>query len=94
MHGWRGFLLGLLANMQERLFWETRWPQLCPVVASTPGGFLLIARRARVMTRDEFARFDFAGFTRRTDGSLVPAEAKADSFGWLDGEVVAVDYGS
>mgnify|MGYP001600941842 CR=1 FL=1 len=27
-------------------------------------------------------------------GFLIPAERKADSFGWLDGRIVAIDYGN
>jgi len=91
---WRTLLLGLLANMQEREFATTKWPELAPVVASDQFGCFLIMPRVRVMTRDEFARFDYHGFTHRADGSIVPAESKPDSFGWLNGRVVAIDYGN
>ena len=97
MTEWRLFLLGLLANMQERLFWQTRWPELCPVLWSIPGGWLVVMRRARVMTESEFAEFDVESFTQcgSEDGQyVVPVEPKADSFGYLDGRVVAVDYGN
>lgn len=94
---WRLFLLGLLANMQEALFWQTRWPELCPVLWSIPGGWLVIMRRARVMTTAEFAEFDAESFTQcgGEDGQyVVPVELKHDSFGYLDGRIVAVDYGN
>lgn len=91
---WQTFLWGLLANMQERLFSKTEWPELAPVVFSDPLGLLLVMRRARVMTDEEFEKFDYYVFTHRGDGSVVPVEAKSDSFGWIADQVVAIDYGS
>lgn len=97
---WRLFLLGLLANMQEAIFAKARWPELCPVVWSLPGGFLVVMRRARVLTDDEFEehealirRWIFGGPGEENE-RFVPAEPKSDSFGWLDGRLVAVDYGN
>jgi hypothetical protein len=115
VYGWKMFLNGLLANMQEREFAAEGWPELCPIVFSLPGGWLVVMRRARVMTDEEFAAFDFRAFVTRDDdyaaynldawggnarnggepeALVVPVEAKADSFGWLDGRVVAIDYGN
>lgn len=94
-YGWAKFLAGLLANMQETTFSRARWPELCPVLASVPGGFLVVMPRVRVMTDEEFERFDYLGFVWTPDGDRqVPVEAKSDSFGWLDGRVVAIDYGN
>lgn len=91
--GWKLFLCGLLANMQERDFSATGWPELCPVVASIPGGWLVVMRRAREMTDDEFAAFDAKNFCENED-RIIPAEHKSNSFGWLDGRIVAFDYGT
>lgn len=91
---WRSFLWGLLANMQERDFWTAKWPELAPVLFADPWGFLVVMPRVRVMTDAEFEVFDYYVFTHRGDGSIVPAEAKSDSFGWMNGRVVAIDYGS
>ena len=35
---WDSLLRGLLSNMQERDFAAERWPELCPVLFSMPGG--------------------------------------------------------
>jgi hypothetical protein len=43
---WKHFLYGLLANMQEAQFSKTSWPELCPVLWSLPGGFLVVMPRA------------------------------------------------
>ena len=90
---WKLFLCGLLANMQERQFSACGWSELCPVTFSIPGGWMLVMQRATVMTEAEFVNFDVKAFCERKDG-VVPAEHKASSFGWLDGRVVALDYGT
>lgn len=88
---WRLFLHGLLANLQERTFGTLEG--CCPVLCSDPLGFALVMRRARPLSDEEWAAFDYEGFIHR-QSHRVPAENKRDSFGWLDGEIVAVDYGS
>lgn len=92
-HGWAGFLHGLLANMQERTFSATGWPELCPVRFSIPGGWLLIMHRARPLTAAEWKGLDFATFVDTPD-YVVPVEEKISSFGVFGGRIVAVDYGS
>lgn len=91
---WRLFLLGLLANMQEALFGRMNRPELCPVLWSIPGGFLVVMRRARVLTDEEFDALDLERWVVRDETFTVPAEIKSDSFGYLDGRLVAVDYGN
>lgn len=90
---WRLFLIGLLANMQERQFAVTGWPELCPVVFGLPGGWFIVMRRAAPLTDEEWDVFDPQGFCDPGDRTI-PAEAKRDSFGKLNGGIVAVDYGS
>jgi len=92
LSAWHLFLLGLLGNMQERQFSKLGWPELCPVTWSIPGGWLVVMRRALPLTRDEFQDLDFDEF-RIKDEYTVPVENKLDSFGWIDGRLVAVDYG-
>jgi len=94
-YGWRLFLQGLLANMQEREFGcATGWAELCPVLWAIPGGWLVVMRRARVMTDSEFEAFDFQAWATNSGQRAIPCEMKADSFGWLEGRVVAIDYGN
>lgn len=90
---WRLFLLGLLANMQECKFWETRWPELCPVLWAIPGGCLVVMRRARPLSKKEFNTIDLKKWVNRGE-YVIPVEIKMDSFGWIDGNLVAVDYGN
>lgn len=89
---WRLFLHGLLANMQERVWNQASFPELCPIAFSIPGGWLVVMQRAQPLTEEEWEDFDVEGFCNQED-YLVPAEHKRDSFGKLDGRIVAVDYG-
>lgn len=93
IYGWRMFLLGLLANMQERQFSRTGWPELCPVLWSLPGGWLIVMRRAREMTALEFEQINLEQWIDRGE-YIIPVEIKRNSFGWIDGKLVAVDYGN
>lgn len=84
-YGWAKLIQGLLANIQERI-WSGSDNRLCPVVFSIPGGWLNVMPRARVCKPDEL---DYADFR-----SLPFGDFKPDNFGWLDGHVVMIDYGS
>jgi hypothetical protein len=88
---WRGFLHGLLSNLQERRFAAARWPELCPVLWADPWGLLVVMPRADPAPK--LSRRDYLRFTKRPDYT-VPVEHKTDSFGLLDGHLVAIDYGS
>lgn len=92
---YRNFLQGLLANMQEANFWTMRDERLCPVVFSLWGGWLVMMPRARMMTEAEWLAFDAAHFCDSPGSdTVVPAEHKPSSFGYLNGVVVAIDYGN
>ena len=98
-HGWAHFLCGLLANMQER--WISKITRFGPdshklshVLLRVPLGLLIVMRRADALSSVEFAcwRDNYNNFVEYERG-LLPIEAKACSFGWLDGKVVGIDYG-
>jgi len=93
IHSWKHFLWGLLGNMQERQFSKSDMEGLCPVIFSIPWGFLNVMPYARPFSDAEFLAFDFKSFTERED-YIIPVEHKTDSFGWLNGRPVAIDYGS
>jgi hypothetical protein len=85
---WRDFLFGLLNNLNEAR--DAKLEGRCPVVARLPLGLAIVMPRAEILSREEFAYFDYHGFCRR---HAVRAEAKPDSFGKIGGNIVAVDYG-
>lgn len=99
--GWAMMLRGMLGNMQEAAFWVTGWRQLCPVLWSIPGGFLIVMRRARPLTDSEWADLTWerhCAFREvRVNGEVegvAPVEYKRCSYGYLGDRLVAVDYGS
>lgn len=93
---WKHLLLGLVANMQEVDFSAAGWPELCPVVWSIPGGLLVVMRRAQPLTEEQWSTFEptIANGWLVGDDYYVPCEPKIDSFGMLDGKIVALDYGN
>jgi hypothetical protein len=91
-YGWRIFLTGLLCNMQERVFSPVGWPELCPVLWADRFGFILIMPRVPLLER-ELSDAEFLAFTEHGD-YLVPAENKVGHFGFYEGRLVTVDYGS
>lgn len=95
-YGWEKWLRGLLANMQERAWAKANYPELCPILFSDPLGFVVIMPRcdilARPLTPMEYHRFFEDIYPQR--GYRIPSENKPDSFGYLNGRLVAVDYGN
>lgn len=89
---WRQFLIGLLANMQERDLSKRGWPELCPVVFALPGGWLVVMQRATPLSDEQAEMLDPLSILSRDDYAI-PAEPKGSSFGMLDGRIVVVDYG-
>jgi len=87
------FLQGLLANMQEVAFSKTGWPELCPVLFYIPFGIITVMPRCEPLTREQFDKLDYFMFTLRENYVLTFVEHKIDSFGILNGKIVAVDYG-
>lgn len=96
---WRLFLQGLLANMQEKRFSHVS-KNLCPVTTILPGGFCNAMPRVLPLSEADFSRLwdnDGAPMARLIvdNQTELPIEfSKPDSFGWLNGRIVAVDYGS
>jgi hypothetical protein len=86
------FPLRILANMPEVMFGRTGWPEFCPVLWWIPGGFFVVMPRVEVCTA-ETAPADYEPLTDGLD-HVVPAEHKPSSWGYLDGRLVAIDYGS
>jgi hypothetical protein len=91
-YGWRIFLAGLLCNIQERTWAAAGIPECCPVLWADPLGFVVVMRRIETLGR-ELTEQEFLAF-RETASYLVPCENKPHHFGWWNGKMVTVDYGS
>lgn len=99
---WRMFLNGLLGNLQEREFSSMKLPELAPVLFSIPGGWLNVMPRAEVVDLESPGeeRFQMMDIwyqstlgTGREELLRDIVESKVDSFGVINGRVVAIDYG-
>lgn len=93
-HSYKNFLWGLLGNIQEKSLSTLKSKKLCPVLFSIPGGFLSIYPKALRLSDDQFNSIDFEEWTEnKEEGFKIPIENKICSFGILNGNIVAVDYG-
>lgn len=97
-YGWKAVLQGLLANLQERRFYRTGFgvPKICPVLFSDPLGLVVIMPACEVLDRS-LTDDELEGFFGVPWGDTtlnVPVEDKPENFGWYDGRIVAIDYGS
>jgi len=79
--------------MQEKEFSSLGWPDLCPVVFSIPGGWLVIMPAAKELPEVVWEAIKKIGFPFH-EKYTIPVEIKRDSFGVLGGRVVAIDYGT
>ena len=90
-HSWRGFLHGLIDNMNERGTWrylQTDREWLCPISWAAPGGWLLIMRRALALTHEAELPEPMVAAAK----TLQLEEWHALNVGWYDGRLVFVDY--
>jgi hypothetical protein len=92
VYGWRYFLYGFLANMQER-DWSGLDERLCPVAYAAPGGAFIVMPRCEPLTDEEFIAEVPEDWAKYGEIGELPVEIKICSFGRLGSKVVAVDYG-
>lgn len=91
---WRMFNLGRKANIKE---WERSWLSdqrisYAKTLLCVRGGLLNIQQRAKMFSRSEW--LDRAGDIIIVKDVMFPhVEMKMDSFGYINGKIVAVDYG-
>ena len=88
---------GLRCNRAERAAWVRngkRYPNLCPILASLPGGWLVVMQRATPMTLAEFEEWYESDEWPHFPGEESPYELKHEDAGKLAcGKRVMVDYG-
>lgn len=85
---WRDFLFGMLNNMNEAT-WHREHAAYCPVVWAAPLGLAIVMPRVQPLAPDVFAQL----LRRRLLPPVRGVERKASSWGMLDGQLVATDYG-
>lgn len=89
---WKSFLRGILANMDERMWYKhspVDWKnKMCPSLLCLFGGFILICKRATPITQTIWDN----GTIKKEDFYPIPMDYKAINFGWYKSEIVLIDY--
>lgn len=98
-YSWENFLKGLIANITERNSWEyANIPDsynyryrdlLCPIIWSSWGAWIVIMKRARVLTDEEYLSTNL-----KIHKYYYAGDDKSDNYGYLNGKIVKIDYGS
>lgn len=85
LESYRQFLMGLLSNLHEELWWESSHDaRLCPVSWCCPGGFFLIMPRCEPPQLPiDYDHYEY-----------LPLDAKEENFGYYKDRNVLLDYGS
>ena len=86
---WRQFLLGMVSNMDEKL-WSGYDNRLLPVTYCAPGGIFLIMPRAITLKTDQDV--EDHGVEQRFEGLRIAQDRNPGNFGYYKGELVCVDY--
>jgi hypothetical protein len=95
--GYTYFLHGLLANIYEKRNYEYakqgfyQIEKFCPIVFFLPLGIMSIMKKTKVLSIGEYASFDYNSFCKMNEVTF-NIENKNDSFGYLNGRIVAIDY--
>lgn len=91
---YKQFLWGLIANLNEIEFYQyLKSDKLCPIKFYLPLGICNIMPAIKTLSENEFKDFDPIKFCCLDNECKIPAESKADSFGWYKGKIVVIDYG-
>lgn len=89
----KNFFEGLRCNRWERemwFFWRPQfgWENLCPILFADPLGLLVVMPRAKQPVTFEDVVNSFPD-----NYPDITAETKPEDFGWLNGKLLALDYG-
>jgi hypothetical protein len=89
----RKLIQGMRCNRWEREVWrvwvpEFRWKNVCPVIFADPFGLIVVMPRAKTPISESDLDRELGG-----SGPQATAEPKPESYGQLQGTVVAIDYG-
>jgi len=88
-YSWKLFLNGLLANMQEVEFSTLKDDRVCPILFYVSGGWVVVMPKCDIISEEDFLNLDIDKFH-----PTIPVENKRNSFGYYNGNIVAIDYGS
>lgn len=89
---WKSFLRGLLANMDERMWYKNSpadWKEkMCPSLKCLFGGLILISKKANSVNDFTWSK----GIIKPEDFHPIPMDWKQQNFGWYKHNIVIIDY--
>lgn len=96
-YSWEHFLKGIIANIQENKTWKYNSGKfdtglsklLCPVLWCSFGGWILVMKRASILSEEEYLNANLAEHLL-----YFPGDDKKDNYGMINGMIVKIDYGS
>lgn len=88
---------GLLANIREvqgyrwnsGKYYHPRSRLICPILWASWGSWIVVMAKARVLTTEEYYKSDISLHKKH-----FPGDEKPGNYGYLDGRIVKIDYGS
>lgn len=91
LYQWDHFLKGILANIHEYAIFKNSEKKdlLCPIIWCSWGGWILVMKKARVLTDEEYLDMDLTPFL---EFGLIN-DNKSDAFGYIENKIVKIDYG-
>lgn len=94
---WEGFLLGCLANLNERKWQDApKVFRLCPLLFSNRLGFLNVMPRCKRIRHTGFYRQELISICLESTVAkeFYLSDAKPENYGMYNGRMVKLDYGS
>lgn len=97
-HQWSHFLRGILANITENRTWKWNSGKfekgtshlLCPVIWCSWGGWVIVMKKAAVMTYEEWEKSEWYNDQHRKH---FPGDDTVSNYGILNNTLVKIDYG-
>lgn len=95
-HSWNHFLRGLIGNISESQTWKWNSGKyekgtsylLCPVLWCSWGGWVLIMRKANLLTEADWEKVKIPLHKKHFKG-----DDTLSNYGMIEGRVVKIDYG-
>ena len=103
LKNWRGFLEGLVSNINETKFSKLGNRHLCPVVFGTKCGLIVVMKRAKKINNDGLFLVELARLKCEVDSDeysdsrlgwgFFMHDSLKKNYGYLNGKLVKIDYG-
>ena len=99
---WKCFVQGMLSNMKEGQWKDFGNKHLCPIKYSNRFGLLVVMVRAQEVTDEKKFKEDLSQLLEEESEGIDPCELGASffewdgfskNFGYIDGNLVKIDYG-